>query len=271
MSQNEYDKNYTLLNKFSNRILENETSLLNSKIPWEIIKNGNVIDFGCGNGWFCREMIEKGVNQIIGIDISEKLIKIAIELNKDNNCNNNNEKLKYYITDLNNFQLNETPFNSLIGSFNFAFSSYLTHYLSDLESFFKKVYNLLKSNKNNNINNGSSFIFFTEHPMRTSTKCIENKFINHKFEGDENSRMVWPISNYSEEGKRVTNWAGSNGIIKYHYTIETYVNTLIKVGFKIEYLGELNLEEKQLQFSNCGDISIEENRPYSLFFKASKN
>ncbi|KAM9973723.1 hypothetical protein ACTFIW_010846 [Dictyostelium discoideum] len=270
--------------------------LLNSKIPWEIIKNGNVIDFGCGNGWFCSEMIEKGVNQIIGIDISEKLIKIAIELNKDNNCNNNENtaiekmlnistfspaaltrdhglavKLKYYITDLNNFQLNETPFNSLIGSFDFAFSSFVTHYLSDLELFFKKVYNLLKSNKNNNNFNNGSFIFLAEHPMRTSTKCIENKFINHKFEGDENSRMVWPISNYSEEGKRVTNWAGSNGIIKYHYTIETYVNTLIKVGFKIDYLGELNLEEKQSQFSNCGDISIEENRPYSLFFKVSKN
>ncbi|EAL60647.1 hypothetical protein DDB_G0293670 [Dictyostelium discoideum AX4] len=263
MSQNEYDKNDSLFNKFSNKNLtiENET-LLFSMIPWEIVKNGNVIDFGCGNGWFCREMIEKGVNQIIGVDISEKLIKKAIELNKDNN-----EKSKYYVTDLDNFQLNETPFNSLIGSFDFAFSSYLTHYLSDLESFFKKVYNLLKSNNNN----GSSFIFFAEHPMRTSTKCIENKFISHKFEGDENSKMVWPISNYSEEGKRVTKWAGSNGIVKYHYTIETYVNTLIKVGFKIDYIGELNLVEKQLQLCNSGDITIEANSPFTLFIKVIKN
>ncbi|KAM9979092.1 hypothetical protein ACTFIZ_000424 [Dictyostelium cf. discoideum] len=262
MPQNEYDKNDTLLNNFLDRktTLEKET-LLYSKIPWEIVKNGNVIDFGCGNGWFCREMIKKGSNQIIGVDISEKLINKARELNEENN----NEKLKYYITDLDNFQLNEPPFNSLIGSFDFSFSSYLTHYLSDLESFFKKVYNLLKSN------NGSSFIFFTEHPMRTSTKCIENKFINHKFEGDENSRMVWPISNYSEQGKRITNWAGSKGIIKYHYTIETYVNTLIKVGFKIDYLGELKTEEGQLLLDNCGDLSIESNRPFSLFIKVIKN
>ncbi|KAM9954065.1 hypothetical protein ACTFIR_009189 [Dictyostelium discoideum] len=238
MSQNEYDKNDSLLNKFSNKnlTLENET-LLFSKIPWEIIKNGNVIDFGC-----------------------------AIELSKDNN-----EKSKFYVTDLDNFQLNETPFNSLIGSFDFVFSSYLTHYLSDLESFFKKVYNLLKSNNNSNNDNGSSFIFFAEHPMRTSTKCIENRFLSLKVEGDENSRMVWPISNYSEEGKRVTKWAGSNGIIKYHYTIETYVNTLIKVGFKIDYLGELNLLERQLPLCNSVDITIEANSPFTLFFKVSKN
>ncbi|KAN0032849.1 hypothetical protein ACTFIV_006781 [Dictyostelium citrinum] len=267
MSQNAYDKNDILINKFSNRTrtLEKE-SLLNSKIPWEIIKNGgNVIDVGCGDGWFCREIIEKGVNQVIGIDISEKLIEKARELiNKDQE-----EKLKYIIADLDNFQISEPPFNSLIGSFDFAFSSFLTHYISDLEPFFKKIYSLLKSN--NNSSGGSTFIFLTEHPIRTSTKCIENKFIDHQFEGDEHSRKVWPIANYNEQGKRVTNWIGSKGIIKYHYTIETYVNTLIKVGFKIDYLGELNLNERQLQFSNIGDLSIESNRPYTLFIKVIKN
>ncbi|KAN0050853.1 hypothetical protein ACTA71_004149 [Dictyostelium dimigraforme] len=261
MSQNAYDKSEVLLNKFSNnkRTLENEI-LLNSKIPWEIVKNGNVIDVGCGDGWFCREMIEKGVNKVIGIDISEKLIEKAKQLNIDGNKN-----LIYHIADLDNFQIDQSPFNSLIGSIDFAFSSFLTHYLSDLESFFKRIFNLLKSN------NGSSFIFLTEHPMRTCTKCAENKFIDYKFEGDETSRKVWPISNYSEQGKRVFNWIGSKGIIKYHYTIETYINTLIKVGFTIDYLGEINLNESQLQFSNIGDISIEENRPYSLFIKVLKN
>ncbi|KAK5581850.1 hypothetical protein RB653_003430 [Dictyostelium firmibasis] len=262
MSQNAYDKNDILFNKFSNlkRSL-NKESLLYSLLPWEIIKNGSVADLGCGEGWFCREIIDNGSpNQVIGIDISKNLINNAKELNKEKYKN-----LKYIITDLDSFELNEFGIDSIIGSIDFIFSSFLTHYLSDLESFFNKVYKLLKSN------NGSSFIFFTEHPMRTSTKCIENKFIDHKFEGDEIVKKVWPIANYNEQGKRIFSWLGSNNIIKYHYTIETYINTLIKVGFKIDYLGELNINERQLQFSNNGDLVIESNRPYSLLIKVSKN
>ncbi|KAN0050870.1 hypothetical protein ACTA71_004166 [Dictyostelium dimigraforme] len=106
--------------------------------------------------------------------------------------------------------------------------------------------------------------------MRTSTKCIENKFIDYKFEGDETSRKVWPISNYSEQGKRVFNWLDYKGIIKYHYTIETYINTLIKVGFTIKYLGEIEFSTTEFKFNNSEPPSTEKERPYALLILVSK-
>ncbi|KAK5581836.1 hypothetical protein RB653_003415 [Dictyostelium firmibasis] len=268
-TQNAYD-NVEFIDKISKYQRTNDNDLiLKSKIP-SIVNGGKVIDFGCGDGWFCREAIKRGANSVIGIDISKNSIDI-------NNLENKDSKIKYLVKDLETFKTLNNNNNSSINnnnndddsqlindSFDFAFSAYVTHYLSDLESFFNKVYKLLKSN------NGSSFLFSTEHPMRTSTKCIENKFIDHKFEGDEIVKKVWPIANYNEQGRRVFNWLDYKGIVKYHYTIETYINTLIKVGFKIDYLGEIEFSTSEFKFNKSEPQFTEKDRPYALFIKVSK-
>ena len=42
----------------------------------------DVLDMGCGFGWHCRYAIENGARSVIGIDISEKMLEKAKEINK---------------------------------------------------------------------------------------------------------------------------------------------------------------------------------------------
>ncbi len=41
------------------------------------IYNSRVLDLGCGYGWFCRWVVERGAASVLGIDISEKMIAKA--------------------------------------------------------------------------------------------------------------------------------------------------------------------------------------------------
>jgi hypothetical protein len=53
----------------------------------------------------------------------------------------------------------------------------------------------------------------------------------------EGRKQHWPLDQYRQEGKCDTH-CFADGVVKYHRTIETYVNTLIRCGFLLEHLGE---------------------------------
>src|ERR1044072_3061458 len=38
------------------------------------LHGGNVLDLGCGFGWFCRWAREQGAAYVVGIDVSEKML-----------------------------------------------------------------------------------------------------------------------------------------------------------------------------------------------------
>ena len=41
------------------------------------LRDLNVVDLGCGFGWFCRWARENGAARIAGIDVSEKMLERA--------------------------------------------------------------------------------------------------------------------------------------------------------------------------------------------------
>lgn len=43
----------------------------------------SVLDLGCGYGWHCKYAVECGAKQVLGIDLSEKMIREANEKNAD--------------------------------------------------------------------------------------------------------------------------------------------------------------------------------------------
>lgn len=61
----------------------------------EINKGEIILDLGCGLGFFTREFAKKGA-EVIGVDISQKLIEQASSLGKDK------EKIKYYVASADN-------------------------------------------------------------------------------------------------------------------------------------------------------------------------
>lgn len=41
------------------------------------VANENVVDLGCGFGWFCRWAAEQGANSVLGLDLSHKMLARA--------------------------------------------------------------------------------------------------------------------------------------------------------------------------------------------------
>src|SRR5690606_2435063 len=61
---------------------------LNGAGEWHVFKEmlpelrgKEVLDLGCGFGWHCRYAIEKGAESVLGIDISEKILARARQIN----------------------------------------------------------------------------------------------------------------------------------------------------------------------------------------------
>ena len=52
-----------------------------------------------------------------------------------------------------------------------------------------------------------------------------------------NGDPTWPLDHYFNEGKRTTNWI-TEGVVKYHRTITTYMQSLMASGFAVRRLAE---------------------------------
>lgn len=108
--------------------------------------------------------------------------------------------------------------------FDLIISSLAIHYIEDYSNLIKKISGLLKKN--------GEFIFSTEHPIVTARKEMDNWV-----KDNEGIKLHWALDNYQEEGKREEHWY-IDGVIKYHRTISTLINTLINNGFVLEKIIE---------------------------------
>jgi len=56
---------------------------------------------------------------------------------------------------------------------------------------------------------------------------------------------LWPVNDYLLEARRVTEWI-TPGIVKYHRTVASYVNSLIAEGFHLVRLEEWGPSREQI-------------------------
>ena len=159
-------------------------------------------------GKFASFCLQKGAAHISGIDISRNMISEARERIKDS-------RASFEVVATEDFEADE-------GSFDLVVSSMCFHYVKNIRPVFENVSFVLREN--------GLFVFSVEHPICTSLLkgwCSSN---------DEPKRH-WPVDDYKKETMRVSRWF-VDGVIKYHRTIETYINELIDAGFSIERLLE---------------------------------
>jgi hypothetical protein len=78
-----------------------------------------------------------------------------------------------------------------------------------------------------------------EHPIFTAHGSSDW----HK--GPDGVALHWPVDRYGDEGERRTNWF-VDGVVKYHRTVESYVNGLLDAGLRLVRLGEPQGEAAQL-------------------------
>ena len=78
----------------------------------------NVLDLGCGFGWFCRWARQKGAAHVLGIDVSERMLARSRATTQDT-------AITYTRADMEHLELS-------LESFNFVYSSLALHYIEDL-------------------------------------------------------------------------------------------------------------------------------------------
>lgn len=195
----------------------------------------NVVDLGCGYGWFCRDAREKGAKYVLGLDISERMLNKAKEMTSDNAIMYRQENLEQLILAENTYDL--------------AYSSLTLHYIEDLSTLLKTVYQSLKP--------GGYFVFSAEHPIYTAPK-------QPGWLTDKGGQKSWPVNNYHIEGRRVTNWL-AEGVIKQHRKIGSYLNLLIEQGFIVKHVEEWGPTPQQI----VENPSLDEEKERPMIFLVS--
>lgn len=203
------------------------------------LKNKSVLDLGCGFGWHCRYAREQQASSVIGVDISEKMLQKAREKTDD-------PAISYI-----QMPIEEIDFSN--GQFDVVLSSLAFHYIQSFREVCKKVYDSLKPE--------GSFVFSVEHPIFTSRDEQDWYY------DDKGNRLHWAVDHYQSEGIRETTFL-TNNVIKYHRTISTYLNDVMKAGFTISAVAESIPSEEML--NTIPDMKDELRRPMFLIISAKK-
>lgn len=107
------------------------------------LEGKSVLDLGCGYGWHCKFAVEQGARQVLGIDLSQKMIEEAKR-------RNSGEGILYQVCGIEEYEYPEAAWDCVV-------SNLALHYIEDLDSIFEKVHQTLKKD--------GIFLFNIEHPV----------------------------------------------------------------------------------------------------------
>lgn len=198
-----------------------------------------VLDLGCGFGWHCRYAVERGATFALGIDLSEKMLEKAREINTS-------PRIEYKRMAIEDFDFRPETFDVVISSLTF-------HYLESFDAVCDGVYRCLSD--------GGSFVFSVEHPVFTAYGSQDWVY------DAEGKPLHWPVDRYFSEGLRYARFLGED-VSKYHKTLTTYVNGLLKAGLQITDLVEPQPDDSMLD--TIPGMRDELRRPMMLLVAARK-
>lgn len=169
-----------------------------------------VLDLGCGFGEHCMYYVQQGAGNVVGIDISEKMLQVAREENSH--------------PDITYLHMPMEDIGEIEGIFDLAVSSLALHYVEDFNGVVKNIYDKLTDD--------GLFIFSQENPLCT---CHSG---GDRWTRDENGEKKYlNLAGYGTEGERESVWFVDN-VKKYHRMFSTMINTLVDTGFIIEKMIE---------------------------------
>lgn len=197
-----------------------------------------VLDLGCGYGWHCKYAADHGAAQVLGIDLSEKMLAEAERRNRD-------EKIRYRHCGIEAYEYPESAWDIVV-------SNLALHYIEDLGQVFRNVWRTLRP--------GGIFLFNIEHPVFTSG--VHQDWIY----GEDGTPKYWPVDDYYRPGQRVTRFLGCE-VIKQHHTLTQILMGLLNCGFALEVVEEVQPSEEMLEIPGMRD---ELRRPMMLLVRARK-
>jgi len=184
-----------------------------------------VLDCGCGEGRFCRMLIDRGAAYVLGLDLCAPMIEAAEEL--QSGCD------AYRVADVQNLDFIED------GSFDLAVS-YLNHCdLPDFNANTREVFRVLRA--------GSLFVFANLHPMRSAA--------GRWYKTPDGEKLHVILDNYFDEGERHWKMLGVD-FTNFHRSLSTYTHGFLNAGFSIEGLVEPTVTPEQLALYPELDVEL---------------
>lgn len=202
------------------------------------IQDKKVVDLGCGYGWFCRYARSRGAAEVLGLDVSVKMLEKAQKMTTG-------EGIIYRREDLEQLQL---PAKSV----DLVYSSLALHYLENISALFATLEQALVP--------GGRLVFSAEHPVYTAP-------LLQGWLPDQSGQKSWPVNHYQQEGERISNWL-ADGVKKQHRKLSSWMNALISAGFVIEKLDEWGPSAEQIAHNPA--LEEEKERPMIFLLAARK-
>lgn len=197
-----------------------------------------VLDLGCGYGWHCKYAVDRGAAEVLGLDLSERMIGEARAKNAD-------PRIVYAVRSLEEYDYPPARFDCVI-------SNLALHYVEDLGPVFGGVFQTLKP--------GGVFLLNMEHPVFTAG--VNESWVC----GEDGKPKYWPIDDYFYPGERVTRFLGET-VKKQHHTLTQILMGLINAGFGLERVEEATPDPAMLDQPGMAD---ELRRPMMLLVRAAK-
>jgi len=240
MSQNIYD-DPKFFEGYSR--LPRSVAGLSAAPEWEVVrallpdlKGSRILDLGCGFGAFDRWAIEQGASSVVGIDLSENMLERARELTAT-------DAIEFRRGDLSDLHVPEQAFDLIYSALAF-------HYIED----FHKLCRVMRSK----LRAGGRLVATVEHPIFTAPS-------QDRWQKTANDSSIWPLDRYFDEGRRERDWI-ADGVVKFHRTLQTYLNTLLGTSFNI--VGVHEWQPSSAQLAENPEWKLELERPMFLIFAA---
>lgn len=209
------------------------------------LKGKKVLDLGCGMGEHLAYYLSQGASKVVGLDLSELMLKKA------------EEDLTKHWQKERDFVLFCSPMEALDQmpeqGFDVVVSSFAFHYIEDFADLLAKISSKMTA--------CGTLIFSQEHPIVT---CYRN---GYRWEKNEQKKQVaYRLNYYRDEGERDRSWF-QQSFKTFHRTMATIFNQLIQADFEITQVEEPMLANKPEWHNEFKDL---QHRPPLLFVKAVK-
>jgi len=201
------------------------------------VRDLTILDSGCGEGRFCRILVECGARQVVGIDACKPMINAARELQS--------ARETYRIADAEDLSVLEDR------GFDLA-TSYLNQCdLLDFRANTREVFRLLRP--------GGRFIIANVHPMRSAVGDWQIS--------DDGTKQHVILDNYFEERER--HWKMLDcDFTNIHRTLSTYVKGFRESRFVLDNIIEPTVEAEGL--ARFPELSDEKRVPNFIIFVLTK-
>lgn len=197
-----------------------------------------VLDLGCGCGWHCKYAAEQGAEQVLGLDLSRRMLERASQENAA-------PAITYRLCGIEDYAYPENAWDLVV-------SNLALHYVEDLEAVYRNVSRTLTP--------GGVFLFNIEHPVFTAG--IREDWIY----GGDGRPLYWPVDSYFFPGERETLFLGQT-VPKQHHTLTQILNPLPRLGFHLETVEEAVPPAEMMDLPGMAD---ELRRPMMLLVRARR-